>query len=446
MDWDHNSRMIRYVILLGFLISPALAGQKQFDITQFGAAPGAKAKVTAAIRDAIAAAARDGGGTVHIPSGAYLTGQIILQSNVTLDLAENATLLFSTDADDYPPARVRWEGTECYSVSPLIYAHDAAHIAITGKGMLDGQGKDWWGWSKKAGETSKKLKAMGEKNVPVEERRFTKADFLRPNFIGLYNCTDVRIEGVTIINSPMWIIHPVFCDGVVVRGCTIKSAGPNTDGCDPDSTRNVLVENCHFDCGDDSMAIKSGRDADGRRVNRPTEHVIVRHCAMIGGHAGVAIGSESSGSIRDVKVSDCLFEGGGTGIRLKTMRGRGGIIEDIHFDHITMRKTSGEAIILTMNYQKTTPEPASDRTPTMRNITIFDCTGEGAKRACLIAGLEERAIQNVTLTNITLAANTGLSASFADGVTLNNVKITPAKGEAMTWDRCANVMMDGHRP
>ena len=252
-----------------------------FDITKYGAKQGSSNDSTQAIRKAIEACAAAGGGRVVVPAGEFSTGAVRLKSHVNLHVEEGATLFFSNDPKQYLPlVYTRFEGTECMNYSPLIYAWEQTGIAVTGAGILDGQADKthWWDW--KAKDSSRSLVAMGEKDVPVEERVFGEGKFLRPNFFQPYRSANILIEGVSIRNSPMWELNPVLCHNVTVRGVKIASHGPNNDGCDPESSKDVLVEQCVFDTGDDCIAIKSGRNRDGRRVNVPAENIVVRDCTM----------------------------------------------------------------------------------------------------------------------------------------------------------------------
>ncbi|HUR57399.1 MAG TPA: glycoside hydrolase family 28 protein, partial [Opitutaceae bacterium] len=256
---------------------------RDFPITDYGAVAGG-ADCSDALRQAIAACHAAGGGRVVVPAGVFHTGAIHLRSNVNLHVAEGATLQFLTDPDKYLPAvHTRWEGVECMNYSSLIYAFEQENIAVTGGGKLDG-GADWdtwWAWNdKRKGAVKQKigrdrLLQLGENGTPVAQRRFGAGDFLRPNFIQLYRCRNVLVEDVAIVRSPMWEIHPALSSNVTVRGVRIASHGPNNDGCDPESCRDVLIEKCTFDTGDDCIAIKSGRDADGRRIGVPSENIII---------------------------------------------------------------------------------------------------------------------------------------------------------------------------
>lgn len=266
---------------------------------------------TEAIRKAIEHCAAEGGGRVVIPDGEFLTGPIRLRSHVNLHLADSARLLFVTDPNLFDVVRTRIEGIDCYNLSPLIYAYEETHIAITGNGVMDGQASEdnWFGRAKRMRQTlpdgtrideKSRLYQMKVDQTPFEERVFRGEEGIRPQFINLYKCRDVLLEGFTLLRSPFWLIHPLLSENVTVRGVKMISHGNNNDGCDPESCKNVLIEDCYFDTGDDCIAIKSGRDEDGRFWNIPCENVIVRHCVMKDGHAGVAIGSEVTGGCYNV--------------------------------------------------------------------------------------------------------------------------------------------------
>ena len=233
------------------------------------------------------------GGTVIVPRGEWKSGAIHLKSNVKLYLEEGCVIHFSSCMEDYlPPVFTRWEGVECYNYSSLIYAADCENVTICGTGVLDGAGSAWWHWKKLQQNAADRLIRAESQGIVVEERVFaTREDALRPSFIQFINCKHVTLEDFTIEDGPQWTIHPVYCEDVVVRGVTVNTKGPNTDGCNPDSCRKVLIEDCTFETGDDCIAINSGMNEDGWRVGRPCEQIEVKNCRFIGGHAAVAIGS-----------------------------------------------------------------------------------------------------------------------------------------------------------
>ncbi len=378
---------------------------------------------TLAFAQAIEACHEAGGGIVRVPAGTWLTGPIHLRSNVNLHLERGALLRFSTRPADYLPAVLtRWEGVECYNYSPLIYACDCENIAITGEGTLDGQGQAWWPWKKLQGPAARALYDAEFKGIPVEQRVYgSKAAALRPPFLQPLRCRNVLVEGVTFLNGPMWTIHPVYCENVVVRDVTVSSEGPNTDGLNPDSCRNVLVEGCSFATGDDCIAINSGMNEDGWRVARPCENVVIRDCTMREGHGAVAIGSGMSGGVRNVHVSHCRFTGGDQGIRLKSMPGRGGFVENVYVEDIHMAGLRQEAIVLTMFYGSSTAPSRSDAAPVFRDIHIRDVSCDGAGTAIAIRGLATPTIERVVLENLRLNAVAGIHCHDVRDLTLRNV-------------------------
>ncbi|HKJ90539.1 MAG TPA: glycoside hydrolase family 28 protein, partial [Oceanipulchritudo sp.] len=324
---------------------------RTFPITGFGAVADDQHSDGEAIRKAIAACHAAGGGTVLVAGGTFHSGAIHLRSNVNLHIAEDATIQFSTDAEDYLPlVRTRYEGSELMNISPLIYAFEEENIAITGKGTLDGGAEEdtWWGWDwekekNRIGWESKfKLLDMNDKGIPVEERVFGIGSYLRPNFVQPFRCRNVLIEGVTIVRSPMWVLHPLECENVTVRDVTVSSHGPNNDGCNPESSRFVLIEGCTFDTGDDCIAIKSGKNNDGRRLGLPSENIVIRNNRMKDGHGGVVLGSEVSGDIRNVFVENCLMDSPrlDRALRFKSNTVRGGVVENIYMRDVEVGDTA----------------------------------------------------------------------------------------------------------
>jgi polygalacturonase len=291
-------------------IRPPTFPVRDFPLTDFGGRGDGTSDDTGPIRAAIEACHRAGGGRVVVPPGDWLTGPIHLRSRVNLHVQAGATLRFHTDPARYlPQVFTRWEGVELMNYSPLVYAIDQQDVADTGEGTHDGQADDahWWPWKKTQKPARDRLFRMAEQGVPVADRVFGAGDDLRPSFVQTYRCRNVLIEGVTLRNSPMWVIHPVLSRNVTVRGVTVLSMGPNSDGCDPESSSDVLMEDASFDTGDDCIALKSGRNADGRRLAAPVERVVVRNCRMRAGHGGVTIGSEISGGAREVYAERCVM-------------------------------------------------------------------------------------------------------------------------------------------
>lgn len=419
-------------------VKPPSFPDRVFDVRGFGAVSDGASSNTKAFRQAIKTCHEDGGGVVCIPPGTWLTGPIHLRSNVNLHLEQGALVRFSTRFADYlPVVFTRWEGVECFNYSPLIYAQGCGNVAVTGKGSLDGQGQAWWHWKKLQQAAAKILYDAESEGMPVEKRVFgTKEAALRPQFLQTIDCRNVLVKGVTFLNGPMWTVHPVYCENVLVQGITVKSEGPNTDGLNPDSCRNVLVEDCSFHTGDDCIAINSGMNEDGWRVDRPCENVVIRNCTMSEGHGAVAIGSGMSGGVRNIYVHDCTVTGGDQGIRLKSMRGRGGFVENVHVKNIHMTGLRREAIVLNMFYGSSTAASRSDAPPAFRDVHIRDVTCESAGVAVAICGLPEQPIERVVLEDLRLNTVEGIRCQDAADLTLNNVSGVVQKEPLFS---CSNV-------
>ena len=393
-------------------IVPPTFPQRDFEITRYGAVADGRTKATAAIRAAIEACHQAGGGRVVVPAGTFLTGAIHLKSNVNLHLAEGATLAFSTDPQDYLPAVfTRWEGMECMGYSPLIYAFEQENIAITGSGTLEGRAanENWWSWKGAAEdgwkpgmprqhEARKKLFDLAEAGVPPEQRQFADGSYLRPMFVQPYRCKNVLIEGITLRNSPMWELHPVLCTNVTVRRVQIYSHGPNNDGCDPESCKDVLIEDCLFDTGDDCIAIKSGRNNDGRRLAVPAENLIIRGCKMKAGHGGVVIGSEISGGCRNVFAENCEMSSPelDRAIRFKTNSHRGGLIENIYIRNVRVGQVKQAVILADFFYEE---GDTGKFDPILRNVVVENVTSGKSQHALFLRGYERTPIGHIKLIN-----------------------------------------------
>jgi unsaturated rhamnogalacturonyl hydrolase len=408
---------------------------RDFPITAHGAVAGG-ADCTAAIARAIAAANAAGGGRVVVPAGVFHTGAVHLKSNVNLHVAKGATLKFIPDPAKYPIVLTRWEGVECMNYSPLIYAFEQENIAITGQGTLDGSAsvENWWGWNhKQAGSTTKqvpgrnKLFAQGDDGVPVAQRIHGDGSFLRPNFVQPYRCKNVLIEGLTLIHSPMWEINPVLCTNVTVRGLAISSHGPNNDGCDPESCRDVLIENCVFDTGDDCIAIKSGRNNDGRRVGVAAENIIVRGCTMKDGHGGVVLGSEISGGVRNVFVENCTMDSPHLerALRFKSNAQRGGILENVFLRNVTVGRVTEAILTVDLVYEEGARGPHQ---PIVRNISLENVTSQSSPRVMWIAGFPAAIIDNIRFVDCTFRGVESTEVVLhAGAISFRNVSIEPLK-------------------
>lgn len=392
---------------------------ERVDMSKAGAKADGKVLNTELINSTIKRLNANGGGTLYFPAGKYLTGSIYMRSNITLELEAGAVLLFSDNFDDYLPfVEMRYEGVMMKSFQPLIYAVDAENITIKGEGTLDGQGKKWWmeffrvmvDLEKRGVQNINKYQPMWDqendtKTLYAETNQdyvgTLQRRFFRPPFIQTLRCKDIKIEGVKIINSPFWTVNPQFCDNVMVTGVTIHNVpSPNTDGINPESCRNVRISDCHISVGDDCITIKSGRDAQGRRLGVPCENITITNCTMLAGHGGVVIGSEMSGGVKKVTISNCIFDGTDRGIRLKSTRGRGGVVEDIRVSNIIMSNIKKEAVVLNLKYSRMDAEPKSERTPIFRNVHISGVTVNNVTTPIKIVGLEEAPISGIVLRDI----------------------------------------------
>jgi len=395
-------------------IKPLTFQNKTFDIIDYGAKADGVTDCTEAFKNAIEDCSKNGGGRVIVPEGTFLTGPIHLKSNVNLHVTENAVIKFSKDESKYlPVVFTRWEGVECMNYSPLIYAYEQENIAITGKGILDGQGsnENWWSWKgnknygwengmPKQKEGRDKLFKMAEENVPPDERIFGEGYYLRPSFIQPYKCKNILIEDITLKDSPMWFINPVLSQNISVLNVHIEGLGPNNDGCNPESCKDVLIRGCFFNTGDDCIAIKSGRNNDGRRVNVPSENLVIQNCIMKEGHGGVVIGSEISGGVRNVFAENCEMRSPNLerAIRIKTNSIRGGTIENIFVRNIEVGEVSEAVVKINFFYEE---GDAGKFTPVVRNINIENVTSEKSPYAVWIKAYDYSPVQNLNIENCT---------------------------------------------
>jgi len=441
-----QSEILLVVFFIGLLVGPACrvnAGWEQvdeilskisapqfpdrdFNITDYGAVGDGQTDCTEAFKKAISAANEAGGGRVVIPDGSFFTGPIHLKSNVNLHVSEDAVIKFSVDPNMYlPVVYTRFEGVECMNYSPLVYAYKQDNIAITGKGTLDGQAsyENWWGWTKTAGDDIRESRSQGEAGVPVEERVFGASRKLRPNMIQPYRCKNVLIEGVTFRSSPMWHIHPVLSTNVTVRNVKVIGHGPNNDGCNPESCKDVLIEGCYFDTGDDCIAIKAGRNNDGRRVNVPSENIVIRNCEMKDGHGGVVMGSEMTGGARNVFAENCTMDSPNLdrALRIKTNSVRGGTVENIYMRNVTIGQVAEAVLKINFYYGE---GDTGDYPPMVRNINMENVTSKKSRYALSIRAYDRSPATDIHLKNCTF--DNVDRANVLEGVknlTLENVKI-----------------------
>ena len=430
--------------VLARIVAPTFP-DKDFVITDYY--NGTDTLYTGAIHAAIKAANEAGGGRVIVPTGTWKTGPIRLQSNVNLHLEDNATLLFSDDVNLFPIVHTRWEGIECYNVQPLIYAEDCENIAVTGKGILDGQASrdNWYGPLTRGymGEDGRfvngrnLLYAWNASETPVSERYLTRDCPARPQTINVLTCKNILLEDITIHRSPFWDIHPVLCTNVTMRRVTMDSHMGNNDGCDPESVTDMLFDECYFDTGDDCIAIKSGRDADGRRWNVPSKNIIVRNCKMLDGHAGVAIGSEISGGFENLWVENCEMNSPHLQriIRVKSNPQRGGTVRNINVRNITVGECDLAILGIELRYGRT---PSGPYPLDFRDITIENVTSQKSRYVVHVDGTDDAiGVHNITFRNCDINGVTEPELSHivgAENVVFKNVKVN---GQPYSWQPAA---------
>lgn len=428
-----------------------------------------------------------GGGTLLVPFGVWFTGPIVFRSNINLHLEKGALILFSPDKSLYPLVKTSFEGLETRRCQSPISGKNLVNIAITGHGAINGSGEAWrplkrgkvtdnhWKAVVKSGgelktpdywfpsKSSLKGEMLSEQNLNVPRHEMTDAeweevrDFMRPVMVSFIECKNVLLEGVLFENSPSWNIHPLMCENVIVDGVFIRNPAfaQNGDGLDLESCRNAIIVNTTMDVGDDAICLKSGKDEDGRRRARPTENVIVDNCIVFKGHGGFVVGSEMSGGVRNVSVSNCKFIGTDVGLRFKSTRGRGGVVENIYINNISMYNIVTDSFLFDLYYggksasesledgdegrQIADLQPVTEKTPVFRNIYVNNLVSRNARRAMLFNGLPEMNISNIHVENTQISAEYGAELAESDGVTLKNVHIVPAKGPALVLTNVKNL-------
>ena len=457
-------------------------------IVDFGAIPDGQTLSTEAIQKAIDKVNEKGGGTVIIPAGNWFTGPIVLKSNVNLHAEMNALIVFSPDYRLYPIVDASWEGLDTRRAQSPITARNAENIAITGRGIFNGSGNAWRPVKKdkmterqfrnlvRSGgvlsedgkiwypsEASLRASYMCEdQNVPVglknDEEWNAIHDFLRPVLVNIISCKNILLDGVTFENSPSWNLHPLMSENVILSNLTVRNPwySQNGDGVDLESCKNSLIVNCNFDVGDDAICMKSGKNSDGRRRNIPTENVIVRNCIVYHGHGGFVVGSEMSGDIRNIWVSSCSFIGTDVGLRFKSTRGRGGVVENIYIEDINMINIPTDPLVFDLFYGGKSPgeeDAISDEekrfvpsvtieTPSFRDIFISNVVSTGSNRAMYFNGLPEMKIKNVHIENSIFTSKLGASINQTDGITFKNVQIDSKQGTIVSINNVENAVFE----
>ena len=412
------------------------------NVRDYGATGGGTRLETAAINRAIGACAKAGGGTVVLPPGRYLSGTLTLRSHVTLDIEAGATLLASRDPKDYPLEADAYN-PRTLILAPLIDAHDAENVTLTGRGTIDGQGAIWWHRL----DLAQPKKGMPGAQTPADVAEAAKVAHGRPQLIRLVRSRDVVIECLSLKDSPEWNVHPLLCQDVRVEGLTI-SAPPdshNTDGINPESCRGVQILDCRIDNGDDCVTLKSGLNAIGRRLGRPDEDITIANCVMWHGHGGITIGSEMSGGVRNVSVTNCVFHGTENGIRVKSQRGRGGVVEGVTVSNIVMQDVPHPFTITTFYMGKDKPGevfPVDAGTPRFRDFLFSNITARGAQDAGSVTGLRELPVGQITFTNVHVQATAGFTCTNTQGIAFNDVVIDTDEGPALTLHNSTEIEAD----
>lgn len=457
----------------------------QVCITEYGGIGDGTALNTEAFSKAINALATQGGGTLIVPAGIWFTGPIVFQSNIHLHLKDRAIILFSPDKDLYPLCETSFEGLDTRRCQSPISGEELENIAITGSGAIDGNGHYWrplkkgkvtesyWRQATSVGGVFKRTDywmpsaaylhgdTISDMNVPrhftTEEEWQSVRDFLRPVMISFRECRNIYLQGVIFQNSPAWNIHPLLCENIIIDGVQVRnpSFAQNGDGLDLESCRNAIVVNSSFDVGDDGICLKSGKDEDGWKRNRPCENIIVDNCTVFKGHGGFVVGSEMSGGIRNISVSNCQFLGTDVGLRFKSRRGRGGVVENIHITNISMIDILTEPIHFNLYYggksvvealedndqvqQPVQLPPADHTTPLFRDIYISHIYCSKARKAMYFHGLPEQKIKNIRIENATIHAQTGIELYEAENITLKNMNIHVEQGETLISGNVKNI-------
>lgn len=472
-------------------IKPPVFKNNTVSIVDFGAVGDGVFMNTDAFAKAFEALEKKGGGKLLVPAGVWYTGPIVFKSNVNMHLEKGALILFNPDFDLYPLVETVFEGLDTRRCQSPISGRNLENIAITGEGSINGSGQYWrplkkgkvtekhWRETLRSGgvllgddywfptQSSLDGHLISDMNVPrgemSEEKWLAVKDFLRPVMVSFIECKNVLLQGVLFENSPSWNVHPLMCENVIIDNVFIRNPtfSQNGDGLDLESCVNALIVNSTFDCGDDAICIKSGKDEDGRRRNRPTENVVVENCKVFKGHGGFVVGSEMSGSVRNISVRNCQFLGTDVGLRFKSTRGRGGVVENIYISDIYMFDIITDSFLFDLYYGgKSASEsleagdepgaapallPVTEETPAFRNIYVSNLVSRNARRAMFFNGLPEMNIENINVENAVFSSRFGATISESSNINFKNVKIVPSEGPALILNNVKNVNIEGFR-
>lgn len=437
--------MMKYIVGIICIVSSIFSGYSQngvLNIMDFGAVNDGKSLNTNAIQEAIDECAQQGGGKVIVPPGVYVSGSLFLKSNITFEVVSGAEVIFSDDIENCPIVDGRWEGIERKVYASLFTGHNLDNVSIIGRGVIDGQGEKWWAAHYENRALRKKL---GLKQREPDNPEGSPLKVPRPRLVNLYNCTNVLISELTFINSPSWTIHPVYCENVIIEKISIIQPyeSPNTDGINPESCKNVRILGCFVDCGDDCVTIKSGYNEDGRRVGKACENIVISNCTFAHGRSAIGIGSEMSGGVKNVTISNCVFNGTLRGLRIKTNRERGGTVENYRADNIVMSNVE-TAISIDMYYgtKDTTSLPVTEKTPHFRDIHLSNISAIDVVNSVEITGLPEAPVENISIVNSSFKATNGFKVKYVKNIKLRNVTVECEKGTPLTIGHAEIVGID----
>lgn len=420
---------------------------KIYNIPAFGAKSDSLYNNQQAIQQAIDECHKNGGGMVVVPKGKWLTSFLELKSNVNLHIEEGAVLFFSDEVEKYKvPTFTRWEGIECMNYHPLIYARDAINIAITGKGIIDGNGKKWWSFAKGNQKiTLSRLYDQVQANTKPGARNclaYAEGSYLRPSMIQFVSCKNILLQDITVHSGPMWTNHFIYCSDVVAERICVITVGTNNDGFVVDSSSKILINNCYFSTGDDCIVIKSGLNEDGWRVGKPSERIIIKDCKTQKGNGGVVIGSEMSGGIRNVYAHNCVFNKTSRGLRIKTMKGRGGVIEDVWVENISMDSIYNEPVIITMDYGSSSIKPRNDSLPVIRNIHYKNVISTNSRLTLNLIGLPDQKIESIFFKNCSFSGRRGIQINNAQRIYFNNLTVESTQTEPVSIYGSSHIFFD----